>query len=118
MIRGRLTVSLAVAFVPVLLQCGSASQGQSRTSRPVKIARPTLPSGPQFYVAPNGNPRGDGSKEHPWDLATALSGPVLVQPRSTIWLRGGTYGSGATIFVSRLVGRPEAPIIVRQYEGE
>ena len=42
----------------------------------------------------------------------------LVRPGATIWLRGGTYGSGATIFVSKLVGTADAPIVVRQYPGE
>ncbi len=72
-------------------------------------------------MAPNGTPDGNGSKERPWDLATALAQPSAVKPGDTIWLRGGTYkGSGVPgkPFVSRLTGTPSAPIIVRQYPGE
>jgi parallel beta-helix repeat protein len=69
-------------------------------------------------VAPNGRADADGSKDHPWDLATALKQPAAVQPGATIWLRGGSYGSGDTIFVSSLVGTGRDPIVVRQYPGE
>src|SRR5689334_13605418 len=118
MIRGRVAVSLGLALVPLLIECGSASQSQARGPRATKPPRPALPNGAQFYVAPTGSPSGDGSKERPWDLTTALAQPASVRPGSTIWLRGGVYGSGATIFLSRLVGSPQSPILVRQYEGE
>jgi hypothetical protein len=68
-----------------------------------------------FFVAPNGNPNGNGSKSQPWDLATALAGPAAIQPGDTIWLRGGTYTGD---FVSRLKGAKDAPITVRQLPGE
>ncbi len=68
-----------------------------------------------FYVAPSGRPGGDGSKERPWDLATALAQPGVVRPGDTIWLHGGTYVGS---FISNLTGAPGAPITVRQYPGE
>lgn len=74
--------------------------------------------GAEFYVAPNGSARSNGSKERPWDLVTALNQPRAVRPGATIWVRGGTYGSGATIFVSKLVGTESEPIVVRGYPGE
>lgn len=74
--------------------------------------------GPQFYVSPNGNSSGDGSIGNPWDIVTAFNQPAAVQPGATIWLRGGTYASGATQFISNLAGTATAPIIVRQYPGE
>jgi hypothetical protein len=70
--------------------------------------------GPQYYVAPNGSPAGDGSRERPWDLKTALSGQKI-PPGSTIWLRGGTY---VGVVRSTLTGTETAPILVRQYAGE
>jgi hypothetical protein len=70
---------------------------------------------PGFYAAPTGRPDGDGSVGRPWDLATALAHPSVVQPGDTIWLRGGSYRG---TFVSRLTGTAGAPIIVRQYPGE
>jgi hypothetical protein len=69
----------------------------------------------QFFVAPDGAPSGDGSIERPWDLATALAHPAVVLPGDTIWLRGGAY-SGP--FTSKLTGRDDAPVVVRQFPGE
>src|SRR2546426_1556070 len=66
--------------------------------------------------APAGTPRGDGTRDRPWDLATALSGGGgRVQPGDTIWLRGGTYTGN---FDGTLTGTSAAPIVVRQYRGE
>src|SRR5438445_11015133 len=65
---------------------------------------------------PAGTPRGDGTRDRPWDLATALSGGRgRVQPGDTIWLRGGTYTGN---FDGTLTGTSAAPIVVRQYPGE
>jgi len=69
----------------------------------------------EFYVAPAGNAAGDGSREQPWDLGTALAQPPSVKPGDTIWLRGGMY-RGA--FASKLTGTEAAPIVVRQARGE
>jgi hypothetical protein len=78
-----------------------------------------LPQGNEWFVAPDGTPQGDGTREKPWDLQTALSHPAKVKPGDTIWLRGGTYGTGgATIFTSRLAGTKDKPIIVRGLPGE
>jgi hypothetical protein len=69
-----------------------------------------------FYVAPTGSPAGDGSAEHPWDIAVAFGGAGgRIQPGDTVWLRGGRYVGPLT---SRLRGTPDAPIIVRQLPGE
>ena len=82
------------------------------------------PSGPpptggsQWYIAPNGSSGGDGSQARPWDIATGLNGPSAVKPGDTIWLRGGNYGNGTTIYNSRLKGTAAAPVLVRQYPGE
>lgn len=82
----------------------------------IMMLTPALPvTGTEFYVAPNGRPDGDGSKERPWSLKTALSHPEVVEPGDTIWLRGGTY-RGA--FTSKLTGTEDAPITVRQFPGE
>lgn len=69
----------------------------------------------EFYVAPNGSPSGNGSMSAPWDLQTALYQPSAVKPGDTIWLRGGTYKG---MFASYLKGAQNAPIIVRNYNGE
>lgn len=76
------------------------------------------PRAGDFYVAPDGTPSNPGSKSAPWDLATALYRPKTMYPGATIWIRGGHYGDGKTIFQTRLLGTPDAPIVVRQYPGE
>ncbi len=74
----------------------------------------------EYFVSPDGSETGDGSRENPWDLATALRQPSGVAPGDTIWLRGGTYGdsSGLTEFKSYLKGTVERPITVRQFPHE
>ncbi len=83
---------------------------------PPAVAVPA--SGRDHFAAVNGSPNGDGSLGNPWDIATALSQPESVQPGDTIWLRGGTYGSGREVIHSYLLGTPSAPILVKQYPGE
>lgn len=77
-------------------------------------AAPRPPQSAEFYAAPSGTPDGDGSYEHPWDLATALAHPPALQPGDTLWLRGGHYIGP---FTSELVGEPDAPIIMRALPG-
>jgi hypothetical protein len=74
-----------------------------------------LTAGPSKYVAPTGSPSGDGSRERPLDLATALSAAGQVTPGMTLWLREGTYRGS---FVSELTGTEQKPIVVRPFPGE
>jgi hypothetical protein len=69
--------------------------------------------GEGVYTAPDGTPEGDGSEAAPWDLATALSQPLM--PGTTLWLRGGTYTG---TFHSSLTGDENSLIVVRGYPGE
>lgn len=64
----------------------------------------------EFHVAASGSPQGDGTADRPWDLATGLAANDKIQAGDTLWLHEGTYRGG---FVSRLTGRPDAPVIVR-----
>lgn len=71
-----------------------------------------------WYVAPDGSPKGKGTYNSPWDLATALAqgpGGTEVKPGDTIWLRGGRYTG---TFISTLTGKENAPITVRALPGE
>lgn len=68
----------------------------------------------ELFVATNGHSGGDGSRDQPWNLATALGHPA-VQPGDTVWIRGGTYSGG---FTSTLKGLAEAPVTVRAAPGE
>lgn len=69
----------------------------------------------EFHVTPDGSAKGDGSKAAPWDLATALAATGAVKPGDTVWLHAGVYRGG---FVSRLTGKPGAPVVVRGGRGE
>lgn len=72
----------------------------------------------QWFVSASGNQKARGTKDSPWDIATALRhGPQgsEIRPGDTIWLHGGRYRGS---FVSTLVGTKEQPLIVRALPGE
>ncbi|MGH9900681.1 MAG: SBBP repeat-containing protein [Pyrinomonadaceae bacterium] len=100
---------------PVPTPTPTPTPAPTPTPNPTPTPTPPPTTGPQFYVATNGTPSGDGSISRPWDLVTALAQPAAVTPGSTIWVRGGTY-RGA--FTSNLTGAPNAPITLRAYPGE
>jgi parallel beta-helix repeat protein len=72
-------------------------------------------TGTQWYVASNGSASGSGAIGSPITLDKALSSSSPAKAGDTIWLRGGTYSSAYT---SYLTGTASAPIIVRAYPGE
>ena len=88
----------------VMVVCGAALVGSELGAR-------------DFYVAPDGTPRGNGSRRSPWDVVTALAQPRPVQAGDTIRLLGGRYVPQETL-VSSLQGAPGRPIVVRQVAGE
>ncbi|MEZ4272605.1 MAG: hypothetical protein R3C68_14600 [Myxococcota bacterium] len=74
-----------------------------------------------FFVAPDGSTGGDGTRDRPWDLKTALEHPSAVKPGDTIWLEGGTYKGHITNsrgLISFLKGTADKPIIVRAVPGQ
>jgi len=115
-------VRVALALLLLVAACtprDAVGPGGGRGT-PALTATLDFEEAPAFYASPTGSPSGDGSFAHPWDLATALSGPAAVTPGSTIWLRGGTYTNPIDPrgFESTLMGTADAPIVVRQYPGE
>jgi hypothetical protein len=77
----------------------------------------------EWYVAPDGKPTAAGTKDSPWDIATALGGGQKVAPGDTVWISGGTYkhpkrDTGATGYEVRLAGQEGKPIHVRAARGE
>ncbi len=46
---------------------------------------------PEYFVAPNGKSDNEGSRDHPWDLRSALDGRQTVPPGALIWFESGTY---------------------------
>jgi hypothetical protein len=57
----------------------------------VVLAAGSVALGRDLYVAPTGTPAGDGSREKPLDVFTALSAQSPAQPGDTIYLMGGVY---------------------------
>jgi hypothetical protein len=78
-------------------------------------SHPRVTRGGQFYVAPDGRADGDGGKNHPWDLASALARASKLKPGDTLWMRGGVYKGR---FKSRLAGTEDKPILVAQFTNE
>ena len=109
--------------VPPALDDGAfevaVAAGNERSQRNMNLSVRRKPTGPrEFYAAPDGTPGGDGAKQRPWDLKTALRPAPAIKPGDTLWLRGGLYGDGKITFESRLAGTADKPIKVRQAAGE
>jgi len=65
------------------------------------------------YAAPDGKASNPGTKEAPWDLASALTRSL--EPGTTLWVRGGEYRG---TFEVKLRGTAEKPVVVRGAPGE
>jgi hypothetical protein len=77
-------------------------------------------SGAEYFVASDAKGGGDGSAQAPWKIDFALS-RRNGKPRSgdTVWVRGGTYDTGASgLTISLSSADPERPIVVRNYRNE
>lgn len=72
----------------------------------------------EWFVAPNGDAENAGSVESPWNLASAVSGNKPVRAGDTIWLRAGVYRNPRSEFVVRCAGKPDKPIVIRNYRRE
>jgi hypothetical protein len=74
-------------------------------------------TGRAYYVSPDGRASADGTRDRPWDLATAMAGAGgRVQPGDTVWLRAGRYVGDD--FTTHLRGTAGARITFRQFPGE
>ena len=72
----------------------------------------------EWYVAEDGTPHGQGTRNSPWDLESALGGAHDIGPGDTLWILAGTYRHpnrklGSPGFVVKLAGRQDRPIHVR-----
>jgi hypothetical protein len=76
---------------------------------------PRVPGAHEHFVGPQGMASNPGTREAPWDLASALAGTHPVASGDVIWVRGGTYQGQ---FAVKLTGKDGAPIHVRAYPGE
>jgi hypothetical protein len=76
---------------------------------------PRVPGARSFTASPDGRAENPGTKDAPWDLASALGGGTKIQPGDVLWVRGGTYRGK---FEIRLAGKEGAPVHVRAVPGE
>jgi hypothetical protein len=99
----------------VVLLCASVNAVFGATTREE--------AGPQYFVATDGTMENVGTKEAPWDIASALDGRQSVLPGSTVWLRSGVYrhpdrSAGARGFVVKLAGQEGKLTRVQAWPGE
>jgi hypothetical protein len=72
----------------------------------------------EWYISPDGKPVNPGTKEAPWDIASALDGSRKIAPGDTIYLFGGTYRRRPQeLFEIRLAGTAGSPIQIRPIPG-
>jgi hypothetical protein len=73
----------------------------------------------EWYVSPDGKATNPGTKEAPWDIASALDGRHQIAAGDTIYLLEGTYKRRpAELFEVRLAGTSDKPIHVRPLSGK
>lgn len=73
--------------------------------------------GAEWHVAPDGRAGNAGTKDSPWDIASALV-QAKVQPGDSVVLQAGTYRRRpAELFDIRLVGSADRPVTVRPADG-
>jgi hypothetical protein len=82
----------------------------------------TVGGASDWYAAPGGTEQGQGTRQSPWNLATALGGSKAIQPGDTLWILAGTYRHadrklGSSGYVVRLAGTEGRPIQVRGEPG-
>ena len=79
----------------------------------------TVSRGADWYVAPDGSDGNAGTKESPWDIASALDRRKEVKPGDTLYLSDGTYLRRPNeLFDVRLEGSQDKPIHVRPVPGQ
>jgi len=73
----------------------------------------------EWYVSPDGVATNVGTRQLPWDIASALDNRREVQPGDTIYLLEGTYRRRPNeLFDVRLKGAADRPIHVRPAPGQ
>ncbi len=76
----------------------------------------------EWFVTPDGQGDGQGTKHAPWDIESALGGQQKIAPGDTVWIAAGTYRHpdrklGSPGYVVRLAGEEGKPIHVRAVPG-
>jgi hypothetical protein len=76
-----------------------------------------------WFAAAGGRADAKGTRQAPWDLASALAGRQKIGPGDTLWVHGGTYrhpdrGRGSPGYVVHLAGQEQKPIRVLAEPGQ
>ena len=121
-------MSSTIYLDDITITLNSVSQEQPDIDDPTYITEgawvPTKPfptASKEIYLAPDGDPNGDGTFDRPWsDLQQAINAAT---PGTHIICRGGTYypkkqSDGKYTVRIKNSGTEQAPIIIRAYEGE
>ena len=75
-------------------------------------------SAAQLYAGPEGKSTDAGTRDEPWDIASALDGEQKIAPGDTLYLLEGTYRRRPNeLFEVRLAGTEEKPIHISPAEG-
>lgn len=78
-----------------------------------------ISSAAQWYAGPDGKSTNPGTREAPWDIASALDGRQKVAAGDTIYLLEGTYKRRPKeLFEIRLAGSADNPIHIRPLPGK
>lgn len=77
----------------------------------------------EWFVGPAGQSDAPGTRESPWDLASALSGRHKLAAGDTVWILGGTYKYpdrtlGSPGYTVKLAGQQDRPLHVRAARGQ
>ncbi|UCF17827.1 MAG: right-handed parallel beta-helix repeat-containing protein [Phycisphaerales bacterium] len=76
-------------------------------------------SASRWYVAPDGKSSNSGTRQAPWDIASALEGTQKVEAGDTVYLLAGTYRRRPKeLYEIRLAGAEQARIHVRPEPGD
>src|SRR4030042_5984319 len=72
----------------------------------------------QRYAGPEGKSTNAGTRDEPWDIASALGGKQKIAAGDTLYLLEGTYRRRPNeLFEVRLAGAEEKPIVMRPARG-
>ena len=71
----------------------------------------------EIYVTPDGRSDGRGTRQSPFDLATATTNSQLIVPGTTVWIGPGTYRVGSLQPHESIHGVKDNPVIYRAMPG-
>lgn len=111
------SMTLPVALLLLQIVSGATIEFSS-IGEPPSQEQPAESPPEGYFVSPTGTAGGDGSINDPWDIKTALAGPVALQPGDTVWMRGGVYGNARESLPLEADGTAANKIVFRSYPGE